>query len=178
MCSDRIIRYQGQKVRKLMQACLQECKARSNLVSKGSKYLLTPTSLCIKSIKKNRRGLFSDNSLLFFFVFSKAKNAPRGCILRRIRWMSQAVCVSFRSLHINNWSGGPVLMPAATIRCYTVSSDVPVKTPLPDPAVLPAYSGSDPSVPVPGRIGNRRTPAPRVPAFPVSGHRVPAPALR
>ena len=81
-------------------------------------------------------------------------------------------------IYINNWSGGPVLMPAATIRCYTVSSDVPVKTPLPDPAVLPAYSGSDPSVPVPGRIGSRRTPAPRVPAFPVSGHRVTAPALR
>ena len=132
-----------------MQACLQECKARSNLVSKGSKYLLTPTSLCIKSIKKNRRGLFLDNFHLFFF-----------CI------------------YINNWSGGPILMPAATIRCYTVSSDVPVKIPLPDPAVFPAYSGSDPSVPVPGRIDNRRTPDPLIPIFPVSGHRVPAPALR
>ena len=131
-----------------MQACLRECKARSNLVSKGSKYLLTPTSLCIKSIKKNRRGLFLDNFHLLFFAY------------------------------INNWSGGPILMLAATIRCYTVSSDVPVKIPLPDPAVLPAYLGSDPSVPVPGRIDSRRTPDPPVPIFPVSGHRVPAPALR
>ena len=131
-----------------MQACLQECKARSNLVSKGSKYLLPPTSLSIKSVKKNRRGLFSDNSRLFFLH----------CISKLVR------C--------------PILMPAATIRCYTVSSDVPVKIPLPDPAVLPAYSGSDPSVPVPGRIDNRRTRDPLVPIFPVSGHRVPAPALR
>ena len=131
-----------------MQACLRECKARSNLVSKGSKYLLTPTSLCIKSIKRTGGDCFWTISTVLFCIY------------------------------INNWSGGAILMPAATIRCYTVSSDVPVKTPLPDPAVLPAYSGSDPSVPVPGRIGSRRTPAPRVPAFPVSGHRVPAPALR
>ena len=130
-----------------MQACLRECKARSNLVSKGSKYLLT--IIMYKKYKKEQAGIvFGQFPPVLFCIY------------------------------INNWSGGPILMPAATIRCYTVSSDVPVKTTLPDPAVLPAYSGSDPSVPVPGRIGSRRTPAPRVPAFPVSGHRVPAPALR
>ena len=147
---------------------------------KGVKIPFDPNVIIIykKSVKKNRRGLFTDNSLLFFFVLCKAKNAPRGCILRRIRWMSQAICVSFRSLHINNWSGESILMQVTVIRCYTVSSDVPVKTPLPDPAVLPAYSGSDLSVPVPGRIDSRRTPDPPVPTFPVSGHKVPVSALR
>ena len=40
-----LLRYQGQEVRKPMQACLRECKARSNLVSKGAKYLLTLTGV-------------------------------------------------------------------------------------------------------------------------------------
>lgn len=157
---------------------MREHEMRSNPCIIGVKIPFDPNIIMYKKYKKEQAGIVFGQFAPVLFVFSKAKNAPRGCILRRIRWMSQAVCVSFRSLHINNWSGETIWMPAATIRCYTVSSDVPVKIPPPDPAVLPAYSGSDPSVPVPGRIDNRRTPDPLIPIFPVSGHRVPAPALR
>ena len=111
--------------------------------------------------------LFDPNIIMY----KKYKKEQAGIVFGQFPPVLFCIC-------INNWSGGPILMPAATIRCYTVSSDVPVKTTLPDPAVLPAYSGSDPSVPVPGRIDSRRTPDPPVPIFPVSGHRVPAPALR
>ena len=58
---------------------LRECKARSNSVSEGSKYLLTPTSYKLKNRKCSNPSHFTALPVFFFSFYSFCHLAYLGC---------------------------------------------------------------------------------------------------